>query len=102
DLAEAEDLLAREEAHVAQIDRLMAQLDGLVGKEASELLPTQRDTAALESARDDAANARARVEANAVDAEQVAGQAERLAAWRDQLAATQRRQRVFAATLAAI
>ena len=36
---------------------------------------------ALESARDDEANARARVEANAVDAEQVAGQAERLAAW---------------------
>jgi hypothetical protein len=30
----AEDLLAREEAHVAQIDRLTAQLDGLVGKEA--------------------------------------------------------------------
>ena len=138
DLAEAEDLLAREEAHVAQIDRLAAQLEGLVGKEASEMLPTQRDTAALEiaqktsalealgpiakeprarerlevevrdqegaleRARDDEANARARVEANAVDAEQVAGQAERLAAWREQLAATQRRQRVFAATLAAI
>ena len=43
-----------------------------------------------------------RVEANTVDAEQVAGQAERLAAWREQLAAAQRRQRVFAATLAAI
>jgi len=138
DLAAAEDLLTREEAHVAQIDRLAAQLEGLVGKEASEMLPTQRDTAALEiaqktsalealgpiakeprarerlevevrdqegaleRARDDEANARARVEANAVDAEQVAGQAERLAAWREQLAATQRRQRVFAATLAAI
>ena len=58
--------------------------------------------AALERARDDEANARARVEANAVDAEQVAGQAERLAAWHEQLAAAQRRQRVFAATLAAI
>ena len=57
---------------------------------------------ALERARDDEANARARVEANTVDAEQVAGQAERLAAWREQLAALQRRQRVFAATLAAI
>ncbi len=33
DLAAAEDLLAREEAHVAQIDLLGAQLDGLVGKE---------------------------------------------------------------------
>jgi DNA repair exonuclease SbcCD ATPase subunit len=124
DLAEAEELLAREEVHSAQIDRLAGQLEGLVGKEASEMLPTQRDTAALEiaqktsalealgpiakeprareRARDDEANARARVEANAVDAEQVAGQAERLAAWREQLAATQRRQRVFAATLAAI
>ena len=51
--------------------------------------------AALERARDDEANARARVEANAVDAEQVAGQAERLAGWREQLAALQRRQRVL-------
>jgi uncharacterized protein YhaN len=137
-LEEGEDLLAREEAHVAQIDRLEAQLDGLVGKEPRETLPTLRDAAALEieqktsalealgpiakeprarerlevevrdseealgRARDDEANARARVEANAVDAEQVAGQAERLAMWREQLAALQRRQRVYAATLAAI
>ena len=42
---------------------------------------------ALERARDDEANARARVEANTVDAEQVAGQAERLAVWHEQLAA---------------
>jgi uncharacterized protein YhaN len=138
DLAEAEDLLSREEAHVAQIEKLEAQLDGLVGKEPRGTLPTLRDAAALEieqktsalealgpiakeprarerleveikdaedalgRARDDEANARARVEANAVDAEQVAGQAERLAVWRDQLAALQRRQRVFAATLDAI
>ncbi len=138
DLAEAEDLLAREEAHVAKIDRLSAQLEGLVGKEPSETLAPQRDAAALEieqktsaiealgpiakeprarerlevevrdqegaleRARDDEANARARVEANAVDAEQVAGQAERLAAWREQLAGAQRRQRVYATTLAAI
>jgi len=138
DLAEAEDLLSREEAHVAQIDRLEAQLDGLVGKEPRETLPTLRDAAALEieqktsaldalgpiakeprarerlevevrdsedavgRARDDEANARARVEANAVDAEQVAGQAERLAMWQDQLGALERRQRVYAATLEAI
>ena len=138
DLAEAEDLLAREEAHIAQIDRLTAQLEGLVGKEPTDTLPTQRDAAALdiaqktsalealgpiakeprarerlevevrdqegalERARDDEANARARVEANTVDAEQVAGQAERLAAWREQSATSQRRQRVFAATLTAI
>ncbi len=138
DLAAAEDLLAREEAHVAQIDLLGAQLDGLVGKEAPSTLATSRDTAALEiaqrtsalealgpiakeprarerlevevreqeaaveSARDDEANARARVDANAVDAEQIAGQAERLVAWQEQLATAQRRQRVFAITLEAI
>jgi DNA repair exonuclease SbcCD ATPase subunit len=138
DLAAAEDLLGREEAHVAQVDRLTAQLEGLVGREPAETLPTLRDAAALEISqkasalealgpiakeprarerlevevrdlesalertRDDEANARARVEANAVDAEQVAGQAERLAAWREQLTTLQRRQRVFAATLAAI
>ena len=134
----AEDLLAREEAHVEQIDQLDAQLDGLVGKEPRETLPALRDAAALEieqktsalealgpiakeprarerlevevktqeialeGARDDEANARARVEANAVDAEQVAAQAERLAAWREQLAALERRHRVYTATLAAI
>jgi DNA repair exonuclease SbcCD ATPase subunit len=138
DLAEAEDTLSREEQHVAQIERLTGQLEGLVGKEPTETLPKLRDAAALEIAqktsalealgpiakeprarerlevevrdqegalersRDDEANARARVEANTVDAEQVAGQAERLAAWREQLTSAQRRQRVFAATLAAI
>lgn len=138
DLAEAEDLLSREEAHVSQIERLEAQLNGLVGKEPRETLPTLRDAAALEieqktsalealgpiareprarerlevevreqeaaleRARDDEANARARVEANAVDAEQVAGQAERLAMWQEQLAALQRRQRVYDLTLQAI
>jgi uncharacterized protein YhaN len=138
DFAEAEDLLAREEAHVAQIDLLTAQLDGLVGKEPAEALPSLRDAAALEierktsaleslgpiakeprarerlevevrdqegaldRSRDDEANARARVEANGVDAEQVAGQAERLAQWREQLAALQRRQRVLDTTLKAI
>ena len=138
DPAEAEDLLAREDAHVAQIDRLTAQLKGLVGKEPRERLPTLRDAAALdieqktsaldalgpiareprarerlevevrdqegalERARDDEANARARVEANAVDAEQVTGQAERLATWQEQLAALQRRQRVYDLTLQAI
>jgi DNA repair exonuclease SbcCD ATPase subunit len=138
DLVEAEDLLAREEAHVAQIDRLGAHLDGLVGKEPRETLPAQRDAAALEieqktsalealgpiareprarerlevevrdqesaleRARDDEANGRARVEANTVDAEQVALQAERLAAWQEQLAALLRRQRVYELTLQAI
>ena len=138
DLAAAEDLLGREEAHVARMDQLTAQLDGLVGKEPRETLATQRDAAAheidqktsalehlgpiakeprarerlevevrdqeaaLERARDDEANARARVEENTVDAEQVAAEAERLAGWREQLAALQRRHRVLETTLHAI
>jgi uncharacterized protein YhaN len=129
DLAEAEDLLAHEEAHVGRMDKLSAQLDGLVGKEPRETLPALRDAAALdieqktsaldglgpiakeprarerievevrdqegalERARDDEANARARVEANTVDAEQVAAESERLAAWR---------QRVLDTTLSSI
>ena len=135
DLAAAEDLLAREQEHVARIERLTAQLDGLVGKEPPDSLPARRDAAALEveqkthalealgpiakeprarerlevevrdleaaleRARDDEAGARARVEANAVDAEQVAAHAERLAGWREQLAALQRRTRVYERTL---
>jgi DNA repair exonuclease SbcCD ATPase subunit len=138
DVAAAQDLLAREEEHVARIERLTAQLEGLVGKEPPESLPELRDAAALEieqktaalealgpiakeprarerlevevrdaemaveRARDDEANARARVEANTVDAEQVAGHAERLAQWREQLAALQRRARVYAQTLQSI
>lgn len=138
DLAAAEDLLAREEAHVARMDQLAAQMDGLVGKEPRETLPALRDSSALEvdqkasaldalgpiakeprarerlevevrdaegaveRARDDEANARARVEANTVDAEQVAAQAERLAVWREQLGALQRRHRVLDLTLKAI
>ena len=135
DLEAAEALLAAEIEHVARIDRLTAQLDGLVGREPPATLPTLRDAAALEveqkthalealgpiakeprarerlevevrglettleAARDEEANARARVEANAVDAEQVAGHAERLAGWRDQLAALQRKARVYERTL---
>ena len=54
---------------------------------------------ALERARDDEANARARVDTNPVDAEAVAGHAELLATWRDELAALQRRTRVYERTL---
>jgi len=138
DLPAAEAMLTAETEHVATIDRLSAQLDGLVGKEPPVALPGMRDAAALEieqktsalealgpvakeprarerlevevkgqetaleSARDDEANARARVEANPVDAEQVAAQAERLAAWREQMATLERRQRVYALTLQSI
>ncbi|MFI5225465.1 MAG: ATP-binding protein [Candidatus Limnocylindrales bacterium] len=138
DIATAEALLHEEEAHVARIDTLTAQLDGLVGREPAETLPSLRDAAALEieqksgalaalgpiareprarerlesevrdqesaldRARDDEANARARVDANTVDAEQVSGEAERLASWRDQLAGYQRRNRIYEQTLAGI
>ncbi len=47
DPAAAEDVLAREDAHVQAIDRATAQLDGLVGKEPVETLPATRDAAAL-------------------------------------------------------
>ena len=135
DLPTAEDLLARETEHVGRIDRLSAQLEGLIGREPADTLPALCDTAALEveqkthaleglgpiakeprarerlevevrdleagleGARDDEANARARVDANAVDAEQVAGHSERLTGWREQLAILQRRARVYDRTL---
>jgi len=138
DVAAAEDLLAREEAHVQQVGQLEAQLKGLVGSEPVGSLPKARDAAALdveqkthalealgpiakeprarerlevevrdqeqalERARDDEANARARVEANGVDAEQVAASAERVASYGEELAALQRRERVYVATLEAI
>ena len=138
DLATASDLLAREEEHSGRIDRLSAQLEGLIGREPPDTLPTLRDAAALEieqktsaldalgpiakeprarerlevevrdaenaldRARDDEANARARVEANHVDAEEVAAHAERLASWRDELAALSRRNRVYEETLRSI
>lgn len=138
DAAAGEDLLAREDTHVQAIGRARAQLDGLVGKEPVETLPTLRDAAALaieqktgalealgpiakeprarerlevevrdqehalERARDDEAAARARVEQNPVDAEQVAGEAERLASRRDELGALQRRQRIYQKSLDAI
>ncbi len=138
DLAAVEDLLSREEAHVASMNQLAARLDGLAGKEPRETLPVIRDAAALdieqktsaldalgpiakeprarerleaeareqegalERARDDEANARARVEANAVDAEEVAAEAERLAVRRERLSALQRRHRVLEMTLRSI
>jgi DNA repair exonuclease SbcCD ATPase subunit len=135
DLPTAETLLAAEQDHVGRIDRLAAQLSGLVGKEPTEMLPKHRDAAALdveqkthalealgpiareprarerldvevrdleasvERARDDEANARARVEANPVDAEAVATHAEKLADWREELAALRRKGRVYERTL---
>ena len=58
--------------------------------------------AGLEAARQAAAAARAAVEANPVDAEKAAGEAERLAVWQAQLARIQRRVRVQEAALKGI
>lgn len=138
DVPAAEALLAAEEAHVARIDVLAAELSGLVGREPAETLPAIRDGAALEadqkaaalselgpiareararerleaelgeheraadSARDEEAGARARVEQNPVDAEEVTVHAERRAGLEERLAALLRRARVYAATLKAI
>jgi DNA repair exonuclease SbcCD ATPase subunit len=52
--------------------------------------------------RDAEAGARARVDQNNIDAEEVAGHAEKVATWAEQLAALQRRARVYDATLKAL
>jgi DNA repair exonuclease SbcCD ATPase subunit len=138
DLQAVEGLVAAEEAHIGQILRLRAQLEGLVGREPSETLPELRDKAALDVeqktgaleqlgpiareprarerlevavtdadralglARDTEAQAKARVEQNAVDAEEVASHAERAAAFAEQLELLQRRARVYELTLKAL
>ena len=138
DLAAVEALVAAEEAHIGQILRLRAQLEGLVGREPTETLPDLRDKAALDVeqksgaieqlgpiareprarerlevavtdadralglARDTEAQAKARVEQNSVDAEEVAGHAERAASFAEQLDLLQRRARVYEAALKAL
>jgi len=138
DLAAVEALVAAEEAHIGQILRLRAQLEGLVGREPTETLSDLRDKAALDVerktgaleqlgpiakeprarerlevavtdadralgfARDTEADAKARVEQNAVDAEEVAGHAEQAAQWGEQLDLLQRRARVYDAAIKAL
>jgi DNA repair exonuclease SbcCD ATPase subunit len=91
-----------------EMEQKTAALDGLGplagDARARERLEAEvRDRhAALERARDGEAGAIARVDANPVDAEQVAGEAERLVTWRDQLAALRRRVRIYETTLAGL
>lgn len=135
DVAAVQALLEAEEAHSANILRLRAQLEGLVGREPAETLPQLRDAAAHEIeqksgaleelgpiaheararerlevevadadrtvgvVRDEEAGARARVDQNAVDAEEVAGHAEQAETWTEQLEALHRRARVYDSTL---
>ena len=70
-------------------------------RERLEVAVTDADRA-VDLARDTEAQARARVEQNGVDAEEVAAHAERAAVWTEQLAALQRRARVYDATLKAL
>jgi DNA repair exonuclease SbcCD ATPase subunit len=70
-------------------------------RERLEVAVTDADRA-VGLARDSEAQARARVEQNAVDAEEVAGYAEQAAVWTEQLATLQRRARVYEATLRAL
>jgi len=96
------------DAAALEIEQKTAALDALgpIAREprARERLEVEvRDVeAALERARDQEAAARARLDANLVDAEQVAAEAERLAAWREELEALRRRERVYSLALAAI
>ena len=95
-------------AAALDIEQKTAALDALgpIAKEprARERLEVEvRDQAlVLERARDEEAGARARVEQNSVDAEQVAVEVERLAGWREELAAVERRERVYQLALDAI
>jgi DNA repair exonuclease SbcCD ATPase subunit len=100
-----EALPGRRDAAALEIEQKTAALEALgpIAKEprARERLEVEVADAekALDHARDDEATARARVEQNPVDAEEVAGLAERLASWKDELAALRRRERIYARTL---
>ena len=100
-----EALPGRRDAAALEIEQKTAALEALgpIAKEprARERLEVEVTDAekALDRARDDEATARARVEQNPVDAEEVAGLAERLASWKDELATLRRRERIYARTL---
>jgi hypothetical protein len=140
DLAEAENLLAAEGEQVARIERLEAELRGVLGAGSiNDDLPSLRDHAAAEAdecrhalagmgeigaepdkqqaaaksaisrltaEREEAvtaeAQAAARLEANQVDAEQVAADVEALADAEERLTAAERRLRVYEEALSAL
>jgi DNA repair exonuclease SbcCD ATPase subunit len=100
-----EALPGRRDAAALEIEQKTSALEALgpIAKEprARERLEVEVADAegAVDRARDDEAGAKARVEQNPVDAEEVAGLSERLAGWKDELAALRRRERVYARTL---
>jgi uncharacterized protein YhaN len=127
-LAAETEHVARIEQGRARLGGLIGEepLDALPGRRAAAALEMEQKSAALEAlgpiakeprarerlevevadtertadrARDDESNARARVDQNPIDAEEVAGLAERLVGWREDLEARRRRERVYARTL---
>ena len=98
-------LVAVQNAAALQIEQKGAAIEALgpIAKEprARERLEVEVTDAerGVERARDEEAAARARVEQNPVDAEEVAGMAERLAMWTEELESLRRRERVYALTL---
>jgi DNA repair exonuclease SbcCD ATPase subunit len=103
-----EDVAALRDQAALEMEQKKAALEAL-GPAASEAraherleADTRRQQEAVEAGRDAEATALARVDANPVDAEQIAGEAERLRSWQEQLEALRRRLRVYEATLAAI
>ncbi len=85
----------------ADLSRLAEEARGEGARPRLESEVTESE-AGLEAARQAAAAARAAVEANPVDADKAAGEAERLAVWQAQLARIQRRVRVHEAALKGI
>jgi DNA repair exonuclease SbcCD ATPase subunit len=101
-IAELRDRAALEmEQKAAALEAIGPVANDARAREKLEAEVRERHTA-LERARDAEAGAIARVEANPVDSEQVAGEAERLVTWQSQLAALRRRVRIYEKTLAAI
>ena len=99
--ASRDSALAAASSRSADLDRLA---DAARGEGARPRLETEigEAEAGLEAARQAAAAARAAAEANPVDAEQAAGEAERLVVWQAQLAGLQRRARIHEAALRGI
>ena len=103
-----ETLPALRDAAASEIEQKTGAIDhlGPIAKEARarERLEIEVSDAerATERARDDEAQARARVDQNPIDAEVVAAHAERVWTLTEQLAAYQRRARVYEGTLRAI
>jgi DNA repair exonuclease SbcCD ATPase subunit len=104
----AETLPQLRDAAAAEIEQKTAALEdmGPIAKEARarERLEVEVNDAerTLGAVRDEEAGAKARVDQNIVDAEEVASHAEHVDVWTEQLAALQRRTRVYDTTLRAL